>query len=203
MTIHPVDAGRSAAAAIERAASSLPTLRIPRTRAEVRATFGEPGSGTKPIAAWERANIVTCRDVNGTPGLPSMPGVPAKFYFQCHRLVEPIMREAFARAKAAAPGYQIQRAASYVFRHERWDPKRPLSLHAWGIAIDIDAETNGAHDYGDAAAPAPWSEAWMKRWPHGLPRAFVEAMEGVGFVWGGRWRSYSDGMHFQYAKSTA
>ena len=39
--------------------------------------------------------------------------------------------------------------------------------------------------------------AWRRLWPDGLPRAFVEAFEGAGFEWGGRWRGYVDPMHFQ------
>ena len=36
-------------------------------------------------------------------------------------------------------------------------------------------------------------------WPDGLPRAFVEAFESVGFSWGGRWKGYCDPMHFSFS----
>jgi hypothetical protein len=54
-----------------------------------------------------------------------------------------------------------------------------LSLHAWGLAIDLNAARNpqfGAsrHD----------------------PR-LVRAMERAGFVWGGRWPTAPDPMHFE------
>lgn len=176
-------------------------MALPRSHAEVIATFGNPGTGSAALTAWVAANIVTCRDVNGTRGFPSMPGVPRRFYFETHRLVEVRMRAAFDAARAAAPGYAVERAASFVFRHERHDPARPLSLHSWGIAVDIDSETNAAHDYADERAPVPWSDEWMRRWPRGLPREFVEAFESVGFVWGGRWPSFKDPMHFQLARS--
>lgn len=165
----------------------------PQNRTDVYRIFGDPGVGAVD-GAWERANILTSRD---------MPGVPSKFYFQCHKLVEPYMREGLRRARLAAPDYVIARAASFVFRHMRHDPSMPLSYHAWGIAIDIDADRNFAKTFKPASAtPEPWSPAWMAIWPKGLPRAFVEAMESVGFRWGGRWKGFCDPMHFEWLKSS-
>ena len=203
MTFDPTDLASSAAAVLARAATLPDRLALPATRAEVVATFGDPGRGVaaKP---WVRAQIVTCRHVNGDR--PGMPGVPDRFYFQTHRLVEPLMREAFARAREAAPDYAIERAASFVFRHERHDPRRQLSLHSWGIAVDIDSQHNRAIEFAPDKGkrrPAAWSEEWRRLWPRGLSRAFVEAFEGVGFVWGGRWTSYVDPMHFQWARTEA
>lgn len=171
-----------------------PLERIPRNRAEVYATFGNPGTG-HPDPAWEKANIVEKRD---------LPGVPHKWYFQCHRLVEPYIREALRRALLADPDYEIVTAASYVFRHQRHDPKRPLSYHSWGIAFDIDPSLNSGKTFDVKKTPPPWSKEWRKHWPKGLSQEFVEAVESVGFAWGGRWRGYIDPMHFEFVgKSTA
>lgn len=52
------------------------------------------------------------------------------------------------------------------------------SLHAWGLAVDIDAAWNR---YG--------------RLPT-MDSRIVECFENAGFEWGGRWR-VPDGMHFQ------
>lgn len=174
------------------AASAAPLL---TPRAAI-ARYGNPGTGMTPDPAWVKAHIVTCRDEHGDH--PSMPGVPARFYFQTHRLVEPAMRRAFAAAQAACPTYEIDRAASFVFRHQRHDPSRPLSLHSWGIATDIDADRNSARTF-KGATPAPFSPLWRSIWPDGLPQAFVEAFEAEGFVWGGRWRGFVDPQHFQIA----
>lgn len=54
------------------------------------------------------------------------------------------------------------------------------SLHAWGLAIDLNAATNG---YGK---------------PPTLPAGFVRCWKEAGFDWGGSWRT-PDGMHFQLA----
>lgn len=56
-----------------------------------------------------------------------------------------------------------------------------LSLHSWGIAIDINAAWNG---FGKTPTMSPE-----------LVKCFTDA----GFDWGGVWRK-PDGMHFQLSK---
>ena len=56
--------------------------------------------------------------------------------------------------------------------------KDEYSVHAWGVAVDINAKTNG---YGK-----------LPQMPLELVSCFIEA----GFDWGGLWKTY-DGMHFQ------
>ncbi len=168
----------------------------PRNRSEVYAVFGDPGTG-KPNPDWERKNIVTVRD---------MPGVPSKWFFQIHRLVEPYAREAFRRAQIAVPDYKIQVAASYVFRHMRHDPSLPLSNHSFGIAIDVDPQFNTAKYFKAGEVPEAWSPEWMKIWPKGLPKPFVDAFRSCGFAWGSDWdedgsakdHTFEDPMHFEW-----
>lgn len=152
----------------------------PRDRAGVYATFGNPGTVAAPDKAWQKANIITVRD---------LPGIPTKWHFQCHRLVEPALREGLRRAKEVSP-YKIETAASFVLRHVRHDSSKPLSLHSWGIAIDIDPKRNSAKTVKRGTLPVPWSKKWFEMWPGGLDKAFVEAMESVGFTWGGVWGSH-------------
>lgn len=167
------------------------------TQDQAIGAYGNPGTHqAKPLPGWVKANIVGC-GWNGKAELPAMPGVPPHLWFAVHREVEPAMRQAFAAAHAAAPGYQIGSAGCWVFRHQRHDVARPLSLHSWGIAVDVDAGTNAGRELDHP--PEPWSKAWLALWPHGLPRAFVEAFESHGFAWGGRWHGYVDPMHFQIA----
>ena len=54
-----------------------------------------------------------------------------------------------------------------------------LSLHAWGLAIDINASAN----------PQFAARARTAR--------LVRAMERAGFTWGGRWPTAPDPMHFE------
>lgn len=169
-----------------------PLPRVPRNRADVIALLGDPGKGAVN-PAWEKANIVTVRD---------LPGVPTKWYFQTHRLIEPYIREALRRAKEAAPDYQIERAASFVFRHQRHDKTRPLSYHSWGVAFDVDPGLNHAVQFSPGQTPEPFGKAWRSTWPKGLPQAWVEAVESVGFTWGGRWKGFCDPMHFEFVGKT-
>jgi D-alanyl-D-alanine carboxypeptidase-like protein len=169
-----------------------PLERVPRNRADLIALLGHPGKVVADLA-WVKANIVTVHD---------MPGVPSKWHFQIHRLIEPYGREGFRRAHIACPDYVIERAASFVHRHMRHDPTLDLSIHSWGAAIDVDPSLNEAATFKRGQEPVPFSQAWRVRWPKGLPQAFVEAFESVGFAWGGRWKVYVDPMHFEFVGRT-
>jgi len=56
-----------------------------------------------------------------------------------------------------------------------------MSLHSWGIAIDVNAAWNGL-----GKSPT-------------LSDEFVKCFTGAGFEWGGNW-TRKDGMHFQLSK---
>jgi hypothetical protein len=74
-----------------------------------------------------------------------------------------------------------QFAGCFVARHIDWDPGRPLSMHAWGLAIDLNARDNPL-----GATPV-------------MDRQVVEVFERWGFDWGGHWPR-PDGMHFELAR---
>jgi len=56
-----------------------------------------------------------------------------------------------------------------------------MSLHSWGIAIDVNAFENG-----------------LGKEPK-LSPGFVKCFTDAGFEWGGNWKR-KDGMHFELAK---
>lgn len=56
-----------------------------------------------------------------------------------------------------------------------------MSLHSWGIAVDVNAFENG-----------------LGREPK-LSAGFVKCFTDAGFDWGGTWKR-KDGMHFQLSK---
>lgn len=81
-------------------------------------------------------------------------------------------------------------ATGFVKELKTWDgcfnirKKRGLtsmSLHSWGIAIDVNAAWNGL-----GKTPV-------------LSAGFVKCFTDVGFDWGGTW-TRRDGMHFQLSK---
>ena len=63
-------------------------------------------------------------------------------------------------------------------------PSASISHHAWGIAIDVNADTNR---FGTPPTQDPRLVAVMQRW---------------GFAWGGDW-IVPDGMHFEYLHPVA
>lgn len=174
-----------------------PGTRRPRNRAEMIALLGDPTGGgryherERPDPVWLRERTVELH--GATALLPQL----ERYYMRVHRLVEPYLREALRRADIAAPGY-ITRAGVLVFRHMRDDATMPISNHAWGSAIDINAGDNAARSFRRGSEPRPWSAEWRRIWPRGVPEALVLAMESCGLRWGGRWPGFVDPMHFEW-----
>lgn len=166
------------------------------TISEAIRRYGNPDANrdNAPDPAWEKAHIVYCGG-SGKAEKPALPGVPARLWVGVHRLVEPALRAGLTAAVAACPDYEIERLGCYVFRHQRHDPTRPLSIHSVGSAVDINPDDNSARNV--KVPIEPWSPEWRRIWPDGLPRPFVEAMEAHGWEWGGRWPGFVDPMHFQ------
>ncbi len=68
----------------------------------------------------------------------------------------------------------------YNFRAKRTSSK--LSVHAWGIGLDLNPETNMQGTTGN------------------MPDGVIKIFRAHGFIWGGDWTGKSkDPMHFQYA----
>lgn len=70
----------------------------------------------------------------------------------------------------------------YVYRNVRGESN--LSLHSWGLAIDLNAATN---PLGSTSPPSF------------QPQALVETFKKHGFFWGGNYNHRKDPMHFQRA----
>ncbi len=77
---------------------------------------------------------------------------------------------------------------------------RKLSLHAYGIAPDIDPYALGNPFYG-RTHPKAWKFSWSDT---KFTQAQVEAVEGIRtnngkkvFLWGGRWLTIKDYMHWE------
>jgi hypothetical protein len=162
---------------------------IPSGRRESREIYGVPGHG-QLNKKWARENMHTAK---GLPGIWNRRS--GKIY--CHNLAEPYIREALRRCEVAGVLDQIQRLGCFNFRHQRHDSSRPLSYHAFGIALDLNSRDNSVKRYRRGEAPEPWSDEWMRVWPNGVSRELVDIFESLGFSWGGRWQTFCDPMHFQ------
>jgi hypothetical protein len=145
---------------------------------EVHRAFGNPsytelsGGLVDLDDAWESQNLVLVRKVCGT-------GLSIRLHY---RLVYQF-QEAFSDALRRCPGYAIRLMGGFAPRHKMHDPKRSLSIHSFGAAVDFNWDTNPVG----------------KTLKTDLPDDFVECFRSRGWDWGGAWKSIKDPMHFQFA----
>ncbi|MDX1511358.1 MAG: M15 family metallopeptidase [Nitriliruptorales bacterium] len=106
---------------------------------------------------------------------------------RCNRLMVPQLVAALneiVRAGLADLIDPAQFGGCWVARHIDWNPAKPLSMHAWGLAVDLNVATNG-----------------LGRTPT-MDHRIVEIFQRWGFYWGGWW-DRPDGMHFQVSRFVA
>ena len=143
--------------------------------AELKERFGEVavklpygGDWVRLDPAWLRKNIVSAR-------------VPLLGSVTCNRRIVRDLRAAMRAVQRRGLGRLVDRgdyAGCYAPR--RIPSSGSLSLHAYGLAVDLNASTNGQYRDGDQD-----------------PR-LVRIMERHGFTWGGRWPTAPDPMHFEW-----
>lgn len=122
----------------------------------------------RPDPSWVAQNIVTAT-------------VPVLGSVTCHRLMIPRLRGALGDIQRAGLASLIRTndyGGCYVPRFIDRDPTKPLSNHAFGLAIDFNVSTNGLGTRGD------------------LDPRIVRIFQRWGFTWGGLW-SRPDPMHFE------
>jgi D-alanyl-D-alanine carboxypeptidase/Putative peptidoglycan binding domain len=155
---------------------------------QIVATFGDPrplmeADGTISHDAelrWQRQVLAT-----GVLPFPiplstdgSTPGVKKKF--SAHRKLVSTFVAVFTEIDRLGLRGQIRSwGGIYNFRAIRG--AHHLSLHAFGIALDLNPESNRLGEEGDMSADV------------------VAVFEHFGFFWGGNFRGRPDPMHFQYA----
>ena len=125
----------------------------------------------EPDRAWVASNIVTG-------------SVPILGTVTCHRLMFPQLQAALTEVSNAGLAQEVRSSdygGCFVPRFIDRDPGKPLSMHAFGLAVDLNTTTNQLGSRGDMD-----------------PRV-VEIFDKWGFVWGGRW-SRPDPMHFELGR---
>ena len=167
------DAARVTAAAADLGEGA--DLEVAVLRGHAAATFAPMvfrslGDGRiEPDPAWVEAHIVEAE-------VPLLEGT-----VRCHERLVPQLAGALGELEERGLGDLIdpeQYGGCWVPRHILGDAGRALSLHAWGLAVDLNVDDN---PYG--AEPV-------------LDPRVVETFERWGFAWGGHWRT-PDGMHFE------
>ena len=129
-----------------------------------------PDGTVAPDPAWTAANLRTER-------------VPILGAVTCHRVMLPQLRAALQEVVDSGLGHLVDPSdygGCYSPRFIDHDPAKGLSLHTWGIAVDLNVQSNlrGTPGHMD-----PRIVAIFKKW---------------GFAWGGDWH-YTDPMHFELA----
>ncbi|MGH2777856.1 MAG: M15 family metallopeptidase [Actinomycetota bacterium] len=125
----------------------------------------------KPSQRWIETNIATTT-------------VPIVGEVSCHRLLLPQLEAALAEIEAEGLSSLLRPddyGGCYVPRFIDRNPELPLSMHAFGLAIDLNVSTNQLGSRGDMDA------------------RIVEIFERWGFIWGGSW-SRPDPMHFELGR---
>jgi hypothetical protein len=97
-----------------------------------------------------------------------------------HKLLVQTCADIFLRIQSAGLQGQITSfGGCFAFRPQRTGAK--LSTHAWGIALDLNPESNAQGTAGN------------------MNPGVVAIFKEVGFTWGGEWQgSKRDPMHFQF-----
>jgi hypothetical protein len=140
----------------------------------VQQTFGEFGYTSIPdgsiiiMGQWVKQNIVKIQVLNQT--------------LWVHRLLKPQLTNILIDlgcAKLIEEFDLSHGGGGFVPRHQLWNVLKPLSMHSWGIAIDLNPIK-----YPYASNDAP-------------PRDLIDIFTANGFSWGGYWKT-KDPMHFEF-----
>lgn len=129
-----------------------------------------PDGTVQPDPAWVASYIRT-------------ESVPILGRITCNRAVFPQLRAALSEVSAAGLGEAVDAGdygGCYVPRFIGHNPRLGLSLHTWGIALDVNVATNQRGTAGR------------------IDRRVVAIFKKWGFAWGGDWR-WTDPMHFELA----
>jgi hypothetical protein len=154
----------------------------PNGEAGIIATFGDI---QKYIAADGTLNPQWQVDMLGYAGLPyplmlSFDHALKITHFRCHNLLVEVFEQTFREIVEQGFGeYLCSFGGCFTFRPQRRGSK--LSAHSWGIAIDLNPETNAQGTSGD------------------MNPGIISIFQRNGFEWGGTWiGKHRDPMHFQY-----
>ena len=142
--------------------------------------FGNPSE-----RAWASANLAYV-----TPPYAMKMGNISISRVKINKVAAPALTKAFADIWTACGKSQKKVDAAHASNFSGDWVVRPMrggsapSMHSFALAIDLDAGNN----------PLGALETFFM--PGSL---IVECFEKNGFIWGGRWKTRRDAMHFQWA----
>jgi hypothetical protein len=162
--------------------SQLVNLAPPNGLAQILATFGNIYEYIRPDGGLDSRwrTDVLCRVIMPFELPISWDRARTVSSMTCHRKLAGIFASVFAQIQAGGLQSSITSfGGCFAFRRQRAGSK--LSTHSWGIALDLNPETNAQGTSGTMDAE------------------LIEVFCGAGFKWGGDWGgSRRDPMHFQF-----
>ena len=126
--------------------------------------------------SWLRDNIVKV-------DLPIIVPLQERIWtIHCHKKVANNLRALFYEylIRHYDERYPIYQLGCFVPRHKMSDTSKSLSLHAYGVALDINWKHNKLGTRGN------------------IPKEIILRFKQYGWNWGGLWTKPKDPMHFQY-----
>jgi hypothetical protein len=146
----------------------------PARPVQLKVRYGEPAVGLPYGSDWIRLDPGFLRRHIVTRRVPILGSVT------CHRAMIRPLRAALAGLRRRGLS-RLVNPGDYAgcYAPRRIQPRGQLSLHAWGVAIDINASAN----------------PFMGR--SRQDRRLVRTMQRHGFTWGGDWPTRPDPMHFE------
>jgi hypothetical protein len=127
------------------------------------AKFGEPSASNKCMTLWD------------VPTELEIGIIPKRIY--CNRLMVEPLKKAFKNLIDTGAVKELK-TWDGCFNIRKKRGLSTMSLHSWGLAIDVNAFENGLYQ-----TPK-------------LSPTFAKCFTDAGFNWGGNWLR-QDGMHFQ------
>jgi hypothetical protein len=159
-----------------------PAVKVPQGLDQIIGTFGDlrpyiQDDGTLS-SRWEVENMTRVMLPFPIP-LAGNPGVKVS-RLECHHLLADPFLQVFRKIGALGLQSRITSyGGCYAGRAKRTSAH--WSAHAWGIAIDLNTESNAQGTKGN------------------MPPDVIDVFRSFGFKWGGEFSGHSiDPMHFQY-----
>jgi|SRR5579884_850547 hypothetical protein len=159
-----------------------PSITPPAGLDEIRTVFGDIFQYILPdhtlAAAWQAEFLATAK--LPFPLVLSWDHSRTVNSMTCHKLLVNTFDDVFKRIQDAGLQSNLTSfGGCFSFRPQRTGTK--LSTHAWGIAIDLDPESNEQGTAGN------------------MNMDIITIFRDAGFEWGGDWQGrLRDPMHFQF-----
>ena len=105
---------------------------------------------------------------------------------QVHKLVAGCLTAVANEIKNNNVSYTIRAIGGYRYDSNNGSSNiGEKSYHTYGVAVDINPDTNPFIAGGGTA-------------PHDMPQEYIEAFKNHGWSWGGNWNGTKDYMHFEF-----